>query len=122
MSAPLAAVLDLIQLSSVAAASSGSMAMMRSAVSVSIGRVLAVCTHSRLLLVADQPVEDGEGDHGEQKSPRGPEHETERTVERADLGIEIASESLTVNSETTMRVAKNTTAAATACNTTALWM
>ena len=71
-----------------AAASSGSRAMIRSAVSTSIGRVLAVCTQSRLLLVADQPVEDRERHHRQQKAAHGAEHEAERTVERADLAVE----------------------------------
>ena len=79
---------DLIHASIVAAASSGSMATILSAVSVRIGPCLCGLDPYRLLLVRHQPVENREGHDRQQEAARHPEHEPERPVERADLAVE----------------------------------
>ena len=42
----------------------------------------------RLLLLRNQPVEDGEGDDGEKEPSRDAEHEPERPIQGADLAVE----------------------------------
>ena len=42
----------------------------------------------RLLLLRDQPVEDGEGDDRKEKPPGDPKHKAQRPVESADLAVE----------------------------------
>ena len=96
---------------------------MRSAASVSIGRVLARCTQSGLLLVADEPVEDRERDDREQEAAHRAEHEAQRAVERADLGIENrVGQPDGEQRHHDQRGEEDTIAAATASSITGLWM
>ena len=69
----------------------------------------------RLLLVRNQPVEDRERDDGEQEPRATPKTKPSVRSSAPILLSRIASDSLTVNSETRISVAKNTIAAAAAC-------
>src|SRR3954454_15375285 len=119
-SEPFGCAFDLIQVSSVVAASSGSMAMMRSAVSVNIGRVFAFCTQSGCCLAPTGQLKMANATTASRKPRTAPKTKPRERSSAPILESRIASDSLTVNSETMMSVAKNTIAAATACNTTAL--
>ena len=113
---PFGAVFDLIQVSSVVAASSGSIAMMRSAVSISTGRVLAFCTHSGCCLSPTSQLKIAKATTASRKPRAAPNTKPSERSSAPILESRIASESRTVNSDTTISVAKNTTAAATACS------
>ena len=79
---------DLIQASIVVAASSGNRATILSAVSVRIGRVFAVFTHSGCCLSATSQLKIANATTASRKPRATPNTKPERPVERADLAVE----------------------------------
>ena len=117
-----AAFFALIQPSIVLAASSGSMAMILSAVSVSAGRVLAVLTHSGCCFSATSQLKIEKAMTASRKPRAAPNRKPSERSSAPILLSRIASDSLTVNSETMISVTKNTAAAETAWATISLWI
>src|SRR5208337_3861857 len=113
---------DLIQVSIVAAASSGSKATILSAVLVRTGRVLAFFTHSGCCFSETSQLKIANATTASRKPRATPKRRPSVRSRAPILLSRIASESRTVNNETTISVAKNTIAAATACAIMSLWI
>ena len=106
----------------VAAASSGSKATIRSAVSVRIGRVLAFLTHSGCCFSETSQLKMAKATTA-RRNPLATPNTNPSVRSRAPILLSrIASERRTVNSETMINVTKNTIAAAAAWAMTSLWI
>ncbi len=113
-SAATPAFFDLIQPSIVEAASSGSIAITRLAVSISAGRVFAVFTHSGCCFSATSQLKIEKATTPSRKPRAAPNRNPSERSSAPILLSRIASDRRTVNRDTTISVTKNTAAAETA--------
>ena len=98
------------------------MATIRSAVSVSTGRVLAFLTHSGCCFSATSQLKMAKATTASRKPRAAPNTKPSERSSAPILLSRIASDSRTVNSETMISVTKNTSAAAAAWAMTSLWI